>query len=190
MSNQAFTLLCVAGSLRAPSYCLATCHAIREMAEALDFRVEIIDPRALNLPMYVPDFELEDYGNGRVGIERLVEAYRRADAMVWVSPTYHGTVSGVFKNMLDFAEFLSNDERPYFQGRPVGLIAINDSTPFAAMRDCARELRAWLAPTHIELTQVDFSTDLVLTSDKSQKRVMRLLGELTTFVQAHQASET
>ena len=155
------------------------------MAEATEFRVEIADPRELDLPMYVPDFELEDYAPKNAGIERLVESYRNADAMVWVSPTYHGTVSGVFKNMLDFAEFLSRDHRPYFQGRPVGLIAINDSTTFAAMRDCARELRAWLAPTHIELNGADFSSDLALSSEKSLNRVQRLLGELTTFVQAH-----
>jgi FMN reductase len=158
------------------------------MAEALEIRVEIVDPRELDLPMYVPDLNLEDYAPKQSGIERLIELFREADAMVWVSPTYHGTVSGVFKNMLDFAEFLSGDERPYFHGRPVGLIAINDSTTFAAMRDCARELRAWLAPTHIELTKVDFSNDLTLTSEKSRNRALRLISELDTFVQAHRSA--
>jgi len=185
MPSHRFTLLCLAGSLRTPSYSLATCKAIREMAEATDFHVEIADPRELALPMYVPDLYLKDYAPKQGGIERLVESYRTADAMVWVSPTYHGTVSGVFKNMLDFAEFLSGDQPPYFNGRPVGLIAINDSTTFAAMRDCARELRAWLAPTHIVLSQSDFSSDYTLASEKSKARIQRLIGELTTFVQAH-----
>jgi len=185
MPSHRFTLLCLAGSLRTPSYSLATCKAIRELAEATEFQGEIVDPRELDLPLYVPDLELEGYEPKRAGIERLIELYRKADAMVWVSPTYHGTVSGVFKNMLDFAEFLSRDERPYFQGRPVGLIAINDSTTFAAMRDSARELRAWLAPTHIELNEADFSSDFRLTSERSQNRVVRLMGELQTFVKAH-----
>jgi len=187
MSSQPFKLLCIAGSLRSQSYSLETCKAIRKLAEANGIQVEIVDPRELDLPMYAPDFEIEDYAPKHTDILRLIESYRNADAMVWVSPTYHGTVSGVFKNMLDFAEFLSSDPRPYFQGRPVGLIAINDSTTFAAMRDCARELRAWLAPTHIELSQADFSNDLALTSDKSLGRVSRLITELTTFVQAHRA---
>lgn len=155
------------------------------MAQLTGIKVEIVDPRELDLPMYVPDFELADYAPKVADIERLIESFRKADAMVWVSPTYHGTVSGVFKNMLDFAEFLSRDETPYFQGKPVGLIAINDSTTFAAMRDCARELRAWLAPTHIELGESDFSTDLALASEKSRNRVQRLLGELGKFVEAH-----
>lgn len=152
---------------------------------ASGIQVEIADPRELNLPMFVPDFELKDYAPSHLGIERLLASFRRADAMVWVSPTYHGTVSGVFKNMLDFAEFLSGDQAPYFQRLPVGLIAINDSTTFAAMRDCARELRAWLAPTHIELSDADFSCDFALSSEKSIGRVSRLIGELSTFVQAH-----
>lgn len=185
MPTHPFNLLCIAGSLRSPSYCLETCKAIKRMAETTEFDVEIVDPRELNLPMYVPDFELEDYAPHQAGIERLIEAYRKTDAMVWVSPTYHGTVSGVFKNMLDFAEFLSSDPQPYFQGKPVGLIAINDSTTFAAMRDCARELRAWLAPTHIELTKADFSNENSLASEKSHKRVTRLMAELATFVKAH-----
>ena len=185
MATRSFTLLCLTGSLRSPSFCLATCNAIRDLAQGTEFQVEIANPRELNLPMYEPDFRLEDYSPNHKGIERLLELYRKADAMIWVSPTYHGTVSGVFKNMLDFAEFLSRDERPYLQGRPVGLIAINDSTTFAAMRDCARELRAWLAPTHIELGGADFSSDHALTSDKSLNRVRRQIEELQTFVQSH-----
>ncbi len=188
MPRPPYSLLCVSGSLRSPSYCLSTCRAIHAIADAAEFQVEIADPRELNLPIYEPDFRLEDYTVKQEGIERLAAAYRKADAMVWVSPTYHGTVSGVFKNMLDFAELLSRDDRPYFQGRPVGLIAINDSTPFAAMRDCARELRAWLAPTHIELSQSDFSAEGTLSSTKSLNRVSRLLGELSTFVHAHSPS--
>ncbi len=155
------------------------------MAGTSQFRVEIVDPRELDLPMYVPDFDLKDYGVKQGNIESLVESYRRADAMVWVSPTYHGTVSGVFKNMLDFAEFLSRDPRPYLQDRPVGLIAINDSTTFAAMRDCARELRSWIAPTHIELSESDFSSDYVLSPERPSNRVKRLIGELEKFVLAH-----
>ncbi|MFZ4508179.1 MAG: NADPH-dependent FMN reductase [Fimbriimonas sp.] len=182
MPTRSRNLLCIAGSLRVPSLSLATCKAIDELATGSGFRVEIADPRELRLPMYEPDFALEAYAPNHHGIERLVELYRRADAMVWVSPTYHGTVSGVFKNMLDFAELLSGDARPYFQGRPVGLISINDSTTFAAMRDCARELRAWLAPTHIELDRSDFSSDHVLNSPKSQNRVARLIDELQGFV--------
>ena len=87
--------------------------------------------------------------------------------------------------MIDYAEFLSGNPSPYFQGRPVGMISINDSTTFAAMRDCARELRAWIAPTHIELTRVDFSTDHTLSGEKATNRIRRLMDELQMFVHSH-----
>jgi FMN reductase len=176
-------LLCLGGSLRPGSYSLATCGSVGEVAENAGFSVEIIDPRELDLPMYVPDFELEHYAPRHEGIHRLIEAYRRADAMVWVSPTYHGTVSGVFKNTIDFAEFLDKDSRPYFSSRAVGLIAINDSTPFAAMRDCARELRAWLAPTQIQLGSSDFDAEMKVASERARGRIARLVEELGTFAQ-------
>ena len=40
------------------------------------------------------------------------------------SPGYHGTVSGLVKNALDYLEELRGDQRPYLDGRAVGLIAV------------------------------------------------------------------
>ena len=53
----------------------------------------------------------------------LVEAVRRADGILIAAPGYHGTVSGLVKNALDYMEELSRDQRPYLDGRAVGLIA-------------------------------------------------------------------
>jgi FMN reductase len=182
MPNKQPNLLCLCGSLRPTSYSLATCRTVQGIGEAEGVGVEIMDPREHDLPMYVPDIEIEHYAprHGE-GIRWLIEAYRRADAMVWVSPTYHGTISGVFKNTLDFAEFLCRDSRPYLQGRAVGLISINDSTPLAAMRDCARELRAWVCPTQIALSGKDFDDELRMSSERSLGRIARLVGELASF---------
>ncbi|WP_371809678.1 NADPH-dependent FMN reductase [Croceicoccus sp. YJ47] len=56
------------------------------------------------------------------GEKELVEAVRRADGIVIASPSYHGGVSGLIKNAIDLLEDLREDERPYFDGRPVGLL--------------------------------------------------------------------
>src|SRR3546814_18213383 len=53
----------------------------------------------------------------------LVEAVRQADGVLIAAPGYHGTVSGLVKNALDYFEDLAGDERPYLDGRAVGLIA-------------------------------------------------------------------
>ena len=62
-------------------------------------------------------------GHSRAAGAELVEAVRAADGVLIASPGYHGTLSGMVKNALDYLEELAGDERPYLDGRPVGLIA-------------------------------------------------------------------
>ena len=47
--------------------------------------------------------------------------------VVIASPGYHGTVSGLVKNSLDYLEVLREDDRPYLDGRAVGVIAVASS---------------------------------------------------------------
>jgi len=128
--------------------------------------------------MYIPEIEIDAFGDGAEGIHRLLEAYRLADCYLWCSPAYHGTVTGAFKNALDFAEFLSSDRPPYLQEKAVGMVAINDSSPFAAMRDSARELRAWVAPTHVGIPGSEFDAERTITNERSLNRIRRLVEEL------------
>jgi len=123
--------------------------------------------------------------DGVVHLHALLDGFRRANIMLWSSPTYHGTVSGVFKNALDFAELLADDTAPYLTGQAVGLISINDSSTFAAMRDCVHELRAWLTPTQVLLSGRDFNPDLTISNPQLQKRLERMVAELIVFARKH-----
>ena len=178
MSDAPVRLLCVTGSMREASCSMAVC---RHVAATDDAEVRIADPRLLQLPMYEPYVGVDHFGEAAPRIEELLSLFRWCEVMLWVTPTYHGTVSGAFKNMLDFAEFLCDDPAPYLQGKATGMVAINDSTPFAAMRDCARELRCWVAPTHIEIMESEFEPGPVLTQTKALGRLTRLVGELARF---------
>ena len=71
----------------------------------------------LDLPMYVPG-EDEPPEPAR----RLADAVYEADGMVWSSPMYHGTVSGSFKNALDWLQLLSDRDPPYLANKVVGLV--------------------------------------------------------------------
>ncbi|WP_163579655.1 NADPH-dependent FMN reductase, partial [Klebsiella pneumoniae] len=53
----------------------------------------------------------------------LIAALRRADGIVISSPGYHGSMSGLIKNALDYTEDMRDDAQPYFDGRAVGCIA-------------------------------------------------------------------
>lgn len=81
----------------------------------------------------------------------LVDAVRHADGLLIAAPGYHGTISGMVKNALDFLEDLARDERPYLDGRSVGLIATayGDQATMSTlitMRGIVHALRGWPTP--------------------------------------------
>ena len=71
--------------------------------------------------------------------------------MVLVSPGYHGTVSGLVKNALDYVEDLRDDVRPYLDGRAVGCVAAARGwqasvTTLTSLRGIVHALRGWPTP--------------------------------------------
>ena len=81
----------------------------------------------------------------------LVDALRRADGVLIATPAYHGGVSGLVKNALDFTEDLRADDRIYLSGRPVGCIVCADGaqamgSTLAALRAIVHALRGWPTP--------------------------------------------
>lgn len=81
----------------------------------------------------------------------LVEAVRQADGLLLAAPGYHGTISGLVKNALDYLEDLSKDARPYLDGRAVGLVATayGDQATMSTMqtlRSIVHALRGWPTP--------------------------------------------
>ncbi len=96
------------------------------------------------------------------GLE-MVNALREADGILIASPGYHGSISGLVKNALDYIEDLSTDDRPYLHGRPVGLIATSFGHQAAmstllTLRSITHALRGWPTPigAAIRTTQETF----------------------------------
>ena len=82
---------------------------------------------------------------------RLVDALRRADGLLIATPAYHGGISGLVKNALDFTEDLRSDARVYLSGRAVGCIVCADGaqamgSTLAALRSIVHALRGWPTP--------------------------------------------
>jgi FMN reductase len=71
--------------------------------------------------------------------------------VVIASPAYHGGLSGLVKNALDFIEDLRGDERVYLQGRAVGSIVCAEGpqamgSTLASLRAIVHTLRGWPTP--------------------------------------------
>jgi FMN reductase len=172
----------IGGTMRPNSYTRAATETALRIATEQGAQTEMLDLRALNLPMYMPDAAVQDYlPEHQLSVTKLLNACRKATAFVWCSPCYHGTVSGIFKNAIDFMEMLEGDDPPYLTNKCVGVMAVNDSKTFSAMSNSVHEVRAWLAPTHVLLTKKDFDSELNLTSDSGVRRVTRLVQELMSF---------
>lgn len=97
----------------------------------------------------LPHYRGEGYGI-RDGAE-LVEAVRLADGVILSAPGYHGSISGLVKNALDYLEDLARDARPYLDGRAVGLIstAYGDQATMGTLqtlRSVVHSLRGWPTP--------------------------------------------
>lgn len=119
---------------------------VLDAAERAGARTKLISGAALQLPMYQPEnSERSDAARD------LVAHLALADGIILGSPGYHGSISGLIKNALDYAEDLRTDVRPYFSGRAVGCIATAGGWPGAvntlgALRDIVHALRGWPTP--------------------------------------------
>ena len=157
---------------------------------------ELLDLRELDLPMYEPGKPLEEYGES---VERLVEAMRGADAMLWSTAAYHGTLAGVTKNALDFAQFMARDEKPFLQDKVIGLVATAGGGMAAvnainAMVNVVHALRGVVAPLSVPVTQSwkVFDEEGNLRDDGVANRLRslgRLVVEMATKLGAEVNSE-
>jgi FMN reductase len=105
------------GSLRSPSRSLSALVVAMGAAEQAGATVRVFDLRPLDLPYYVPG----QAPSARA--EELLDATYEADGMIWSSPMYHGSISGAFKNALDWFELLRERDPPYLTDKVVGLIS-------------------------------------------------------------------
>ena len=113
-------------------------------AQEVGAQVELVDLETLDIPFY----EWGAKPNGDV--DRFIAAFRAADGLIWACPLYHGTISGVFKNAIDWLEVLSSDAPPYLTDKPVGLVGLAGGgqalQAITAMEQIVRALRGWSIP--------------------------------------------
>jgi FMN reductase len=94
----------------------------------------------------------------------LAAAVREADGIILATPGYHGSLSGVVKNALDTLELTRGHERPYFEGKPVGVIITADGaqaggTTLMAVRGIIHAMRGWPTPYGAALNAANLFDD-------------------------------
>ncbi|MFM7147234.1 MAG: NADPH-dependent FMN reductase [Actinomycetales bacterium] len=140
-------ILAIGGSTRPQSSSERALEVAAVAAESAGATVIRITGRDLMLPIY--DTESPER---TTAAQHLVDQARLADGVLVASPGYHGGISGMMKNALDYLEDLAGDNRPYLDGRAVGCIAVAYGwqatvSTLHQLRQVVHALRGW--PTHL-----------------------------------------
>lgn len=143
--TRTLTIVGLGGSLARVSKSRAALQLALEGAASAGAETTLLDLRELDLPMYDPDND-----EPTDAAARLIEACYSADGMIWSSPMYQGTISGAFKNALDWLHVLGTREPPFLHDKVVGLISAAGGTQglqaINTMEFATRALRAWDVP--------------------------------------------
>ena len=127
------------GSLSKQSSSLAALKIALEGAAEAGAETELLDIRTLALAMFDPS----------IGDP--------PDGLIWSSPMYQGTISGSFKNALDWLQLLADRRPPYLADKVVGLISTAGGTQglqaVNTMEFVVRALRGWAVPLVLPIAQ-------------------------------------
>ena len=156
-------------------------------------------------------FETRLFGAGAMPIEtydptrpersaqavEMIAALRRADGVLIATPAYHGGISGLVKNAIDFTEDMRDDARPYLDGRAVGCIVVADGaqalgSTLASLRAIVHSLRGWPTPFAATLNGRDrpFGGD-GRPADEAALQACRLVAQqVIGFARMAQATRT
>jgi FMN reductase len=150
-SHQRPKIVGLGGSLAAASRSLVALRVAAAAAEEEGADVTIFEVRELDLPFYESGREPPPQASV------FADAVHEADGLLLSSPMYHGTISGSFKNALDWLELLARRDPPYLTNKIVGLISaasgVQGLQAVNTLEWVVRALRGWAVPLVIPINQ-------------------------------------
>jgi FMN reductase len=147
---------------------------------------EIITAAELDFPGYNPET-----ADSIDGAQRLLNAARRADCLIISTPGYHGGMSGLLKNALDYLQGLAEDAQPYLRHKAVGCIVAaagwqTGVTTLSSLRSTVHALRGWPTPLGVVVNSAmrPFGPGDELLDPKVGNQLTMLGAEVVTFAKA------
>jgi arsenic resistance protein ArsH len=128
-------VLVLYGSLRESSYSRKLAFENARLLELLGCDVRVFNPRGL--PLRDPD--LEDH----IKVQEIRALTLWSDGHCWVSPEMHGTVTGVFKNQIDWIPLNTGSVRPT-QGKTCYVSQVNGGSQSFNAVNYLRLLARWM----------------------------------------------
>jgi FMN reductase len=154
-----------------------------DMAQRLGARTEILSGSELELPMYIPERR-----ECSARSSHLIDLLRSSHGVIISSPGYHGSISGLIKNALDYVEDMRDDQGPYFEGRAIGCVACAygwqaTGSTLAALRSIVHALRGWPTPIGVAInsSQNVFDTSGRCIEPSLEKQLQTMVGQVVDF---------
>lgn len=112
-------------------------------------------------------------------VKKMNTIFREADIHIWLSPLYHGSMTGVMKNCLDWLEYSSHLPNAYLTGKIVGLVCWADGVQATqgvnTMDNVAKALRAWTLPYNVSIQRNQLFDDHGNISERYQQKFQLLI---------------
>ena len=175
-------LLGIAGSMRSNSYSFKALDlALKTSKNNYHAEINLFDLRKNKLPIYEPNLDLDKIPlPEKESLDMANKLVRWADAIILTSPDYHGSMSGVLKNFLDF--FWRE-----FSGKTFGYICASHEkglTVMEQMRTAVRQCYGWSMPYGISTSSDDFDSEGNITNKKTILRIEMLSRDIVFYGKA------
>ena len=148
-------ILVILGSVTPPGRMHRAVHGSAQRATGAGFgTVEVLDLADVRLGFAgAPPIEGDE-------LPSVIERVRAADAVIFASPVYRGSFSGVLKNLLDVLPIDT------LEGKPAGLVAMGNTRDHAlGVERHLRDVLAWFgmlpAPTSVFFSAADFEAGVL-----------------------------
>ncbi|OBZ93448.1 hypothetical protein ADU59_21585 [Pararhizobium polonicum] len=186
MTNVTPLIIGIGGTLRPESSSERALRLTLDAVEARGGRAVMFAGQDLDAPAY-------DFGAPLTPkMHALIEALRVADGVVLASPCYHGGISGLIKNALDYTEEMNRDVRPYLHGLVVGCIATGaghqgPGMVLSSLRNIVHALRGWPCPlgVGINTAEVNFTSN-GCSDPRVGSRLTALADQVCDFIRLPQ----
>lgn len=171
-------VLMLYGSLRERSYSRLLAEEGARVLEALGCEVRWFHPH--DLPVKGPG--LDEHPE----VVRLRELSQWSEAQVWSSPEMHGTITGVFKNQIDWIPLALGAVRPT-QGRTLAVMQVSGGSQsfnaVNALRLLGRWMRMITIPNQSSVPKAyeEFHADGRMKDSPYRDRVVDVMEELHKF---------
>ena len=177
-------IVAIGGTTRSGSMTERVLLNVLSHAENGGARIKLLGGEKLQLPLY---------GSAPVShplVQDLLNEIRQADGVILASPGYHGALSGLMKNALDYMEEARGDAHPYLSRRAVGCIGLAagwqaGAATLVGLRSIVHALRGWPTPMGVVInsTQTTFEADGACNDELVDKQLQIMTDLVLEFCQ-------